>query len=36
MDPRLESNKVGVTRFYANADAIDFKFVYVAKANDTA
>jgi hypothetical protein len=36
MSPILENNKVGATKGYNYADAIDFKFVYVAKANDSA
>jgi len=36
MVPKLESNKVGTTPDYNNADEIPFSQVYVAKETDTA
>jgi len=36
MVPKLEKNKVGVTKDYDNVDQIDFQHVYVATENDSA
>jgi hypothetical protein len=36
MKPRVETNKVGVTSGFSNADEIDFSEVYVATENDSA
>jgi hypothetical protein len=36
MRPRLETNKVGNTPNWQNADTIDFENVYVASESDSA
>lgn len=36
MKPKVETNKIGVTPNFSNADEIDFSQVYVANENDSA